>query len=78
MSDTSAFERKFLPGRRKPNTTTEGRKPQLSALLSEISADSINEQMILSFRQLKSGREVQNLSCSKLMLKKQTTVRGRN
>lgn len=45
MSDTSpASETKFLPERSKTNTTAEGRKPQLSALLSEISAVSANEQ----------------------------------
>lgn len=44
MSDTSpASERKFLLERSKTNTTTEGRKPQLSALLSEILAVSANE-----------------------------------
>ena len=51
MSDTSpASERKFLPERSKTNTTTEGRKPQLSVLLSEISAVSVNEQCKTSRR----------------------------
>lgn len=45
MSDTSpASEGKFLPERSKTNTTTERRKPRLSAVLSEISAVSANEQ----------------------------------
>lgn len=39
MSDTSpASERKILPERTKNNITTEGRKLQLSALLSKIFA----------------------------------------
>jgi len=45
MSDTStASVKKILPERSETNTTTEGRKPQLSALLSEIFAVSANEQ----------------------------------
>lgn len=32
-----------MPERSKTNTTAEGRKPQLSALLSEVSAVSANE-----------------------------------
>lgn len=79
MTDTSpASERKFLPARSKTKTTAEGRKPQLqfarvkSPLPQQMS--SVRQQTLLACRQC--GREVQNLSCSELILTKQRTVRG--